>query len=88
LWIFFHDSQILLIKDDFDEVIFLAYTGNPILNQKSMMIYKCDICEKEIKDNGKEVRVATDGRLSGFTFCEKCAKPLLIFLRKHKLLKE
>jgi len=52
-----------------------------------MFVYKCDICKKEIKDD-KEIRVSPAGLLSRFTFCLTCGKPVLVFLKKHKLLEE
>jgi DNA-directed RNA polymerase subunit RPC12/RpoP len=52
-----------------------------------MFVYKCDICKKEIK-NGDETKVSPPGELSGPMFCQPCAKPILAFLKKHKLLQE
>jgi hypothetical protein len=50
-----------------------------------MNFTKCDICGKKLKD--KPVRAGI-GYFVGNDFCSKCAKPILIFLKKHKLLNE
>lgn len=51
-----------------------------------MLVYKCDICKKKLKNNG--IRVSTRGFLSEYMFCESCAKPIVVFLKKNNLLKE
>jgi len=48
-----------------------------------MNISKCDICKKRLKD--KPVRAGM-GYFTGNDFCLKCGKPILDFLKKHKLL--
>ena len=50
-----------------------------------MLVFKCDICKKEIKDRTKIVKIGTD--FSGYSFCFTCGKPVLDFLKKHKLIK-
>lgn len=52
---------------------------------KSMNLTKCDICGKKLKD--KPVRAGI-GYFVGNDFCSKCGKPILNFLKKHKLLDE
>lgn len=47
------------------------------------MIFKCDICKKEIKDRTTMVRAGID--FSQFYFCFTCGKPVLDFLKKYKL---
>lgn len=49
----------------------------------NMNLTKCDICKKKLKD--KPVRAGI-GYFAGNDFCSKCAKPILGFLKKHKLL--
>ena len=48
-----------------------------------MNINKCDICKKKLKDISVKAGV---GYFSDKDFCLKCGKPILDFLRKHKLL--
>lgn len=50
-----------------------------------MIVKKCDICKKKIK--GYPVKAGEDV-FSDKDFCSKCGKPILDFLKKHKLLKE
>ena len=50
-----------------------------------MNLTKCDICKKNLK--GKSVKAGT-GLFGGNDFCFKCGKPILDFLKKHKLIKE
>jgi len=50
-----------------------------------MNITKCDICKKKIEDNSVKARV---GFLVSKDFCLICGKPIIDFLKKHKLLKE
>lgn len=52
-------------------------------NMKYMNFVKCDICKKKLK--GNPVRAGI-GYFVGNDFCSKCAKPILVFLKKHKLL--
>jgi hypothetical protein len=49
-----------------------------------MLVHKCDNCKKEIKGRDKEI-------IAGFTwpqfsFCGRCGKPIIAFLKKRKLL--
>lgn len=48
-----------------------------------MFVYKCDICKKEIKDQEVTVRASQSN-----AFCRDCAKPVLAFLKKHKLVEK
>ena len=52
---------------------------------KNMNLVKCDICKKNIQGNplkaGASLFTCKD-------FCLKCGKPILDFLKKHKLLDE
>ena len=50
-----------------------------------MHVKKCDICKKNIK--GSPIRAGADF-LSDKDFCLKCGKPVLDFLKKHKLVKK
>ncbi len=49
-----------------------------------MLITKCDGCRKQIKNHDEKV-VAGRG-WPQFSFCERCGKPILAFLKKRKLL--
>ncbi len=49
-----------------------------------MTIYKCDICKKEIK--GEEISIRHT--FKSCMLCERCAKPVAAFLKKHKLLQD
>lgn len=49
-----------------------------------MLVKKCDSCKKEIKGRDKEI-------IAGFTwpqfsFCERCGKAIIAFLKRRKLL--
>jgi DNA-directed RNA polymerase subunit RPC12/RpoP len=49
-----------------------------------MLVHKCDNCKKEIKGRDKEI-------IAGYTwpqfsFCGRCGKPIIAFLKKRKLL--
>jgi len=48
-----------------------------------MNLTKCDICKKKLE--GKPVRAGI-GYFVGNDFCLKCGKPILDFLKKHKLI--
>lgn len=50
-----------------------------------MNITKCDIYKKTTKDNS--VRAGM-GFFGSKDFCLTCGKPIIDFLKKHKLLKE
>jgi hypothetical protein len=49
-----------------------------------MLVRKCDNCKKEIRQLNEAVVVGT-GFLE-FSFCERCGKPIIAFLKKRKLL--
>ena len=49
-----------------------------------MLIYKCNICKKEIKEREDEV-VAGQG-WHHHSLCSRCGKPIIAFLKKRKLL--
>ncbi len=51
-----------------------------------MNVRKCDVCKKRIKDS-PIIRAGAD-YFSDKDFCLKCGKPILDFLKKHKLVKE
>lgn len=51
-----------------------------------MITTKCDLCKKEIKNNMQSVS-AGFGMWSGYNFCWECGKPIISFLKKHKLVK-
>jgi len=48
-----------------------------------MRIIKCDLCKKKIKD---ELISVNYGFLKRAELCEKCAVPILKFLKKNKLI--
>ena len=50
-----------------------------------MLVYKCDICNKEIKKGSSRYKIEKDYQIANL--CEKCAKPIELFIKKHKLLK-
>lgn len=45
-----------------------------------MLVTKCDICKKEVKDRKQVVFAGI--YLSQNSFCEKCGKPVVKFLNK------
>ncbi len=49
-----------------------------------MLVRKCDKCKKEIKQLNEAI-VAEVG-FPEFSFCERCGKPIIVFLKKRKLL--
>ena len=49
-----------------------------------MLVRKCDNCKKEIKQLTEAI-VAGIG-FPKFSFCERCGKPIIAFLKKRKLL--
>ena len=49
-----------------------------------MLVHKCDNCKKEIKEGNDEV-VAGLG-CPNYSFCTRCGKPIIAFLKKRKLL--
>ena len=50
-----------------------------------MMITKCDLCKKKIKE---EPIIAGVGFFKRFELCEKCGLPILKFLKKHKFIEK
>ena len=50
-----------------------------------MNVTKCDICKKKLK--GYPVKAGV-GYFVREDFCFKCGKPILDFLKKHKLLND
>jgi len=50
-----------------------------------MMIHRCDICKKKI-DRDESVYVRVDWH--NHEMCRICAKPVLTFLKKNKLVKK
>jgi hypothetical protein len=50
-----------------------------------MNFTKCDICGKKIENNSVKAGI---GFLGSKDFCLVCGKPVINFLKKHKLLKE
>ena len=50
-----------------------------------MIIRKCDLCEKEIKEESVDIKV---GFLSTAELCKSCSSPVLIFLKENKLMEE
>ena len=48
-----------------------------------MLVRKCD-CKKEIKKDNEEVVVGV--RWPTYSFCTRCGKPIIAFLKKRKLL--
>lgn len=49
-----------------------------------MHLRKCDICHKDLQSDSS-IRVEV-GYSRGKDFCLKCGKPILDFLKKHKLI--
>jgi len=49
-----------------------------------MIVKKCDDCKKEIKKGGDEVVVGFGW--PNHSFCRRCGKPILAFLKKRRLL--
>jgi hypothetical protein len=47
------------------------------------VIHKCDACKKPI--TGKRLTVDVPAPYNRFEFCERCANPILAFLKRHKL---
>ncbi|MFA4975059.1 MAG: hypothetical protein WC577_00015 [Candidatus Paceibacterota bacterium] len=50
-----------------------------------MNLVKCDICKKKLKDSPVKAGI---GYFADKDFCLKYGKPVLDFLKKHKLLDE
>jgi len=50
-----------------------------------MYVQKCDICKKKISDNSVKAGV---GFMGTKDLCLTCGKPIIDFLKKHKLISE
>jgi len=50
-----------------------------------MLVHKYDICKREIKGRDKEIIAGF--AWPQFSFCGRCGKPIIAFLRKRKLLR-
>ena len=50
-----------------------------------MNVSKCDICKKKLQ--GDPIKAGV-GYFADKDFCSKCGKPILDFLKKHKLVKK
>ncbi|MBI1866518.1 MAG: hypothetical protein HYS02_01995 [Candidatus Staskawiczbacteria bacterium] len=50
-----------------------------------MMITRCDLCKKEIKERPI---TAGFGYWSKAELCKDCGSPIVKFLKKHKLIKD
>lgn len=53
-----------------------------------MLVYKCDLCNKTVKEKDEKVYASVRGMFSGYTFCKDCGKPIKDFLIKKKLIKK
>jgi RNA polymerase-binding transcription factor DksA len=49
-----------------------------------MLIRKCDICKKEIKNRQEEIVAGIEWPT--YSFCSRCGKSIIAFLKKRKLL--
>jgi len=49
-----------------------------------MLVKKCDNCKKEIKKGDDELVVGLGW--PNYSFCRRCGKPILAFLKKRRLL--
>ena len=52
-----------------------------------MYIEKCDLCKKELKDR-KHVKIGYGSLFPNRALCDRCSKPILVFLKKNKLFEE
>ncbi len=50
-----------------------------------MMVIKCDICKKAVRDESITVSKGFAPRVE---LCQKCGAPIIKFLRKHEFIKE
>ena len=50
-----------------------------------MIVYKCDICKKDIERGNKSVSVEIGQPFFHYIFCDKCSKPISDFLKKKHL---
>jgi hypothetical protein len=49
-----------------------------------MLIRKCDLCKKEIKNRREEIVAGIEWPT--YSFCSRCGKSIIAFLKKSKLL--
>lgn len=58
------------------------------LNSKTMIIEKCDLCKKTIKQGEGYIKLSKrEDSYESFEFCLKCGKIFSNFLKKNNLLK-
>ena len=50
-----------------------------------MLVYKCDICKKEIRKENEMISVDAGGLFRRYFLCGRCGKPVINFLDKNKL---
>ena len=53
-----------------------------------MTVHKCDVCKKTIGENEDAIRIEFKNSISCFLVCLVCAKAILIFLQKNKLIEK
>jgi hypothetical protein len=53
-----------------------------------MIIKKCDICKKQIKNQMLDLAFEDPGRYKHWSFCFNCADSILVFLNKKKLIEK
>ncbi len=52
-----------------------------------MRITRCDICLKKISWENK-IEIGYKSIMPQFSVCESCGKPVVAFLKKHKLIEK
>lgn len=50
-----------------------------------MLVTKCDLCKRVIKDR-EEIVTAGVGMWNRYSLCVRCGKPIVVLLKKRKLL--
>lgn len=50
-----------------------------------MLVFKCDICKKEIEREEEHVMIGVRYALGDYTLCMACAEPVIAFLKEKKL---
>jgi hypothetical protein len=53
-----------------------------------MLVYKCELCKKEIDRQEPFVTLGYKSSIGHQSFCAACGKPLLNFLKRHKLIEK
>ncbi len=53
-----------------------------------MHIYKCDICERELKNEEERVTFGHNSMFASHLACVDCGKPVLAFMKRHGLLEK